>query len=417
MKRFFTVFQFELMSYLKNKSFMVSTLLIALLVGAAMFLPSVFDMSDMLGTESKKEQSQQDEEKEEDITKYGIVDVNGYFQGSSEMLQMVFEKSEFTFFDSEDALKKAVEKEDVDAGFLVKDDKSYQYYVVNKDIMGGDNEMFSAVMQTIHKQVYCVENQLDYTKMAAEYDCAIDYEETILGKDATDNYWYCYMLVIAILMIIVFYGVMIATSVTNEKSNRSIEVLVTSVSPNYLLFGKVFAGAVAAFCQVVIILGAALAGYGVNHEAWGNKLDVLLDIPSDVLLAFAAFGIGGFLFYAFLYGAVGALVSKTEDLNKVAGNLQMIIMVVYFVVLFQLTNVDGLPMKVCSYLPFSSYSAMFVRIAMGKVAAWEVAVSFVILVASTVFAGWIGAKIYRMGTLRYGNPIKITSALKSLKSE
>ena len=147
MKRFFTVFQFELMSYLKNKSFMVSTLLIALLVGAAMFLPSVFDMSDMLGTESKKEQSQQDEEKEEDITKYGIVDVNGYFQGSSEMLQMVFEKSEFTFFDSEDALKKAVEKEDVDAGFLVKDDKSYQYYVVNKDIMGGDNEMFSAVMQ------------------------------------------------------------------------------------------------------------------------------------------------------------------------------------------------------------------------------------------------------------------------------
>ena len=166
-----------------------------------------------------------------------------------------------------------------------------------------------------------------------------------------------------------------------------------------------------------IILGVALAGYGANHDAWGNKLDILLDIPADVLLAFTTFGIGGFIFYAFLYGAVGALVSKTEDLNKVAGNLQMIIMVVYFVVLFQLSNVDGIAMKVCSYLPFSSYSAMFVRIAMGNVAVWEIIVSFVILVVSIFAAGWIGAKIYRMGTLRYGNPIKLTSIIKNLGNE
>jgi ABC-2 type transport system permease protein len=97
---------------------------------------------------------------------------------------------------------------------------------------------------------------------------------------------------------------MIATSVTTEKSNRSIEVLVTSIDSKYLLFGKVIAGTLAVVVQMGSILAAALIGYSINKDAWGNKLDAFLDIPSDVLITFAVFGIGGFLFYAFCYGAV-----------------------------------------------------------------------------------------------------------------
>ena len=118
-----------------------------------------------------------------------------------------------------------------------------------------------------------------------------------------------------------------------------------------------------------------------------------------------------------MYGALGALVSKIEDLNKSAGTAQMLIMIVYFVVLFQLTNVDGVAMKVCSFLPFSSYSAMFARVAMGEVALWEIVVSAVILYVSVVIMGVIGGKIFRASTLRYGNPIKISTAIKNLRKE
>ena len=141
----------------------------------------------------------------------------------------------------------------------------------------------------------------------------------------------------------------------------------------------------------------------------------MFNIPAEVLISFAFFGLGGYLFYAFLYGAMGALVSKTEDISKSSGGLMMVVMIVYFIALLQLTNVDGIAMKVLSFLPISSYSAMFVRIAMGTVNTWEIIVSFVILVASIFGAGILGAKIYRMGTLRYGNPIKLTAALKDLK--
>ena len=134
-----------------------------------------------------------------------------------------------------------------------------------------------------------------------------------------------------------------------------------------------------------------------------------------MLLSFAFFGLGGYLFYGFLYGAMGALVSKTEDVSKSSGGLQVVIMVVYFFSLLQLMNIDGPVIKVLSFLPVSSYSTMFARIAMGTVAPWEVVVSFLILAASIVGTGVLGARLYRMGTLRYGNPIKLSTALKDLK--
>lgn len=412
MKRFFTVFEFELMSYIKNRSFMITTILVAVLLGAVTFLPRFIDMSDMLGISSEKEISS--DEKKEEPALLGLVDEKGYFSNTS-ILEQAFPNTQFVVMNSEKDLKKSVEKEETEAGFYVLDDMNYHYYVLNRDMSDERRVIFDELLGMVHKQVYCQENNLDYETFAANYEAPVNCDEQVLGKDAADNFWYCYALVIIIFMVIIIYGVMIATAVTSEKSNRSIEVLVTSIDSKYLLFGKVFAGAFAVVVQLTLILGAILVGYGINHEVWGDKLDMLLDIPVNVLITFGVFGIGGFLFYAFLYGALGALVSKTEDINKSVGSLQMIIMVVYFAVLLQLENVDGTIMKVCSYLPFSSYSAMFVRVGMGKVVTWEVVVSAIILYASIFFVGWLGAKIYRMGTLRYGNPIRFSNALKDIK--
>lgn len=422
MKKFLTVYEFELMSYLKNKSFVVTTIVLAVLLFGVMFLPRVFDISDMLGIESTKTEDVSGEDTNaedtgdvEAATGLGLVDEQGVFADVTVLEQAFGKDVTFQVMKNEKELKRAVEQEDVAAGFDVKDDLHYEYYVLNREMFDENQAIFEEVLSMMHQQRFCEEQGIDYASFMAEYNAPVDCTEQILGKDAEDNYWYCYALVIVIFMMIILYGVMVATSVTVEKSNRSIEVLVTSIDAKYLLFGKVFAGATAAIVQLGLILAAVLGGYGMNHTFWGDALDMVLDIPGEVLAAFAVFGIGGFLFYAFLYGAMGALVSKTEDINKTAGTLQMAIMLVYFVVLFQLQNPDGIVMKVCSFLPFSSYSAMFVRIGMGTVAMWEIVVSAVILFASIFGVGWLAAKIYRMGTLRYGNPIKLSTALKNMK--
>ena len=83
-------------------------------------------------------------------------------------------------------------------------------------------------------------------------------EMMILGKDSAQNYWYTYVLIFLLYFMIIFYGQMIAVSVTTEKSNRAIEILVTSVNSNSLIFGKVLAGAISGVVQAGIILGSAL---------------------------------------------------------------------------------------------------------------------------------------------------------------
>lgn len=419
MKKFLIVLEYELLNYFKNKSFVISTLVISIIAGIIMFVPSFVDMSSILGISTGKETvdtSGDDAVEETEKKNMLIYDKSGAFSDLA-MLNETFPDVKWEKAQSEEALKEAVEKENVDAGFVVNSMTAYDYYVFNKSIHDNEIYSFDSLMVVLNQMKYCADNELDYAQISEAFNPVIESEVKVLGKDMMSNYWYCYALVIIIFMIIILYGVMVATSVTQEKSNRTIEVLVTSTSTNALFFAKVFAGAISALVQCGIMFGTILVTYGINRDSWGGLLDPLLDIPADVLVIFALFGIGGFLFYTFIYGAMGALVSKTEDINKSSGSVQMVITIVYVVVLTQLTNVDGIFVKIASYLPISSYSAMFARVAMGNVAIWEIVISFVVLVISIILVGLLGAKIYRMGTLRYGNPIKLSNALKSLKQE
>lgn len=409
MKQFKTILKFELGNYFKSKSFIISTILICLIAAAIMFIPRITDA--IKGGSDKESNEEVDSD---DMRKLALFDAEDYVD--METLQGFFGKDvEFVICTSKDEVKEKVENESAEAGFAVNSLTDFDYFVFNKSMMDSDSEVFSEYMGMMVKMDYCERNNLDIEEfMSIEY-MPINVNEQILGKDSASNYWYCYILVIIIFMLIIMYGTTIASGITNEKSNRSIEILVTSTSSTAVLFGKVFAGAIASVFQVGVVALGLLGSYQVNKEYWGDGISMFLDIPGEVLVTFAVFGIGGFLVYAFLYGALGALVSKIEDLNKSAGTAQMIVTIVYIVVLIQLQNTDGIIMKVCSYLPISSYSAMFARVAMGSVAVWEVVLSAVILYASVVLMGFVGGKIFRASTLRYGNPIKLSKALKGLK--
>lgn len=416
MKKFITVLQFELKNYFKNKTYIITTLLLVFIVGILLTLPRFVDMSEFFGVPMDSLKKEKEEVPEEEYQKFALLDQNGFIKDQT-ILQVAFPETKWMIAKDIQEIKSLVEREEADCGFVVKSTTELEYYVINKGMMDSNTEIFKEILNTIGRQIYCQKNGLDYEAIQKAFNQPVNVKEQVLGKDTMKNYWYCYFLIIIIFMMIIFYCNMIATAITAEKSNRSIEVLVTSVNSNYLIFGKVIAGALAGVVQTGLIIAEILVLYKVNREYWNGELDMFMKIPAESLIAFAIFGLGGFLFYAFCYGAVGALVSKTEDLNKSTGGIQMLIMFVYFGVLMQLQNTDGIFIKVASFLPISSYSAMFARVALGKVEPWEVLVSFIILLLSVIGVGILGAKIYRMGTLRYGNPIKISQALKTLRQK
>ncbi len=413
MKKTGVILKYELGNYFGSKSYIISTILICLLCIGIMFAPRIIDSFKGSGNDTEESADKNDAEDEF----YLLYDPEGLVDTA--VASEYLEKTEVRKVDSLDALKEQVGNEESNAiaGFAINSVSDFDYYVYNKSMYDTNSQLFAEYMSMLVKLDYCTAHNLDIEEFLGMENAEIGIHENILGKDSTSNYWYCYILVIIVFMIIIMYGVQIATGVANEKSNRSIEIMVTTTSSVDLLFGKVFAGTIAALFQIGLVAVSLLGTYQINKEYWGEVGSMFLDIPSEVLIAFAVFGLGGFLIYAFLYGALGALVSKIEDLNKSAGTAQMLVMIVYIVVLLQLTNIDGVVMKVCSFLPISSYSAMFARVAMGSVEMWEIVVSAILLYASVVGMGIVGGKIFRNSTLRYGNPIKLSNALKDLKKK
>ena len=387
MRKIGIVLKYELKEYFASKGFMAFTLLLAIGAAVLLFLPRFVDMSGMTGVQVVGQGSAAGEtggdaagaqDGDRDVFLY--LDQAGVVR--EEVLQQMFPEEDWQAVADEAALVAGVENQEAQAGFVVTGATSYDYYVYNKAMTDTNTAIFDQAMKQFYRMDYCEKQNLDLAEIATMYDVPITIQEQILNKDTSSNFWYCYFLVIIVFMLIVMYGQMIAVSVTNEKSNRAIEVLVTSTSSNSLLFGKVIAGAIGGLFQAGVVLGAVLLSYQLNRQQWGGMLDMFLHVPGEVLVTFAVFGMGGYLFYAFLYGAMGALVSKTEDVSKSASGLMAVIMVVYFFSLVQLSNVEGPVIKILSFLPVSSYSTMFARIAMGTVAPWEIILSAVILAAS-----------------------------------
>lgn len=409
MKQFRNVLKFELGNYFKNKSFMMVTVLIAVILMGVIIVPTLIP-----GLLSKKGDTQSKPEDKE-LAVLALADPEQVLTDASLLTGKV--AGEWKIMDSEEAVRQAVEKGEAKAGFVLKSLTEYTYVVINNAMVDKTEPQFQEALRRLNVQTYLEEKGLTADDAQALENIQITGDTAVLGKDSSRNYTSTYILIFGLYFLILFYGQMIAVSVTTEKSNRAIEILVTSVSPNSLIFGKVLAGALASILQVLIILGGSFAAYSAVRGSWGGMLDVIFDIPGSTLAAFAAFGLLGYLLYAFIYGALGALVSKTEDISKSSSLITIIYVASFFIAIFGMMDSDSMMMKVASFIPFTSSNAMFIRVTMGSVAWWEVGISLVILAASTAIVGVFAAKLFRFGTLMYGNPIKLSTALKKLRQQ
>ena len=419
MKQFLNVLSFELSNYFKNKGYMITTILFSILLIIGLSLPSFFNMSKLipqLDQNSTESIESVEEISEEDKKSFVIIDNNNIFE-NLDILESAFLNSKWTKVTSLDEAEELIKLENVEAGFSVDSLTKYSYLVNNSGFTDTNQMIFENLLSSLGQQVYANEHNLNINDLQSVIHPSFDSDVTILGKDSANNFFYVYIFIFAMYMMILLYGQLIAVAVTSEKSNRAIEVLVTSANSNSLIFGKVIAAALASFIQVGVILASGMITYSLNSKAWNGLLDGIFKIPSNILLTFIIFGGLGYFFYSFIFGALGALVSKTEDISSSIGPITMIFVIVFFISMFGLSNSDSLLIKIASFIPFSSSMTMLIRVAMGTVSNFEIVISFIILLASPILTALASAKIYRLGTLMYGNPIKLRNALKWFKKE
>jgi len=247
-----------------------------------------------------------------------------------------------------------------------------------------------------------------------------------------------------LFMFIIIYGNMIMRSVIEEKTSRIIEIIISSVKPVQLMLGKIIGTSLAGITQFVIwvILGGIAmtiisAIFGIDMTQMQTPQQELIDqamsdpntnekvqmlfteltsLPiANLLIMFVLFFIGGYLLYSSLYAAIGAAVDNETDTQQFMLPILMpLILAVYVGVFTVIEDPHGTVSTVFSFIPFTSPVVMLMRIPFG-VPIWQQLISLLILVGTFTFTVWFASKIYRVGILMYGKKPTYKELFKWLK--
>ena len=247
-----------------------------------------------------------------------------------------------------------------------------------------------------------------------------------------------------VYMFIIFFGGQVMQGVSEEKTNRIIEVIISSVKPFQLMMGKIIGVSLVALTQFVLwilLTGALYLGFSafmglsspeilssgtvmsqqigsndiMNNEAVQNIIQIAHSIDFGTIIGcFLIFFILGYLLYATLYAAIGSLVDNNTDSQQFTLPVTVPLIVAIISSFYIVNNPDSSLSVWLSMIPFTSPISMMVRIPFG-VPIWQIVLSVVILAGTFVAMTWFAAKIYRTGILMYGKKLSYKEIFKWLK--
>lgn len=413
MKQFFQVLKFEYGNYIKNKVFLGITLALVIGIGIFLFFPRI---SSLLGS------SEEAPAEEQQKTVMGVQVKEGEDDsGVLSFLTTALPEYEIRQAQEEgEALNEAVLQGKYDCAVVVLTPLTYQYVVNNQNLYDTTTSRIEEALLEHYQIQKLAQSKVPTESIDDILHAQVTGETVSTGKNQMESFFYTYILMFMLYISIVLYGQLVATGVAAEKSSRAMELLITAARPVNLMCGKIIGIGLAGLTQMLVILGSGFLFYNLNRGDWANNPLVasIFDMPLSILLYTVLFFVLGFFIYAFLFGALGSLASRSEDINTLTMPVLLVFIAAFFLVMFSMSsgNVDSPLMVVCSYIPFVSPMAMFTRIAMGGVQWWEIVISVAILVISTGLVAVISAAIYRIGVLLYGKPPKMKEVWKMIRN-
>jgi ABC-2 type transport system permease protein len=215
---------------------------------------------------------------------------------------------------------------------------------------------------------------------------------------------------------VVFYGVNVAHSVVSDKTSRVFEVLLASAKPESLMLGKLLGvGAVGLTQMGVWIAFVLLLSASSLWMALGLGGLAAYGVTPLQLIFFVLYFLLGFFFYSALSAGLGATVSQESEVQQFAMIIVLPQVVGLMLIVYILSNPGAWPVVVLSLFPPCTPIVMSLRMAAMPVPAWQLALSLVLMVASTYGVVWIASKIYRVGILMYGKRPTLPEMLRWLK--
>lgn len=320
-------------------------------------------------------------------------------------------------------------------------------YTHNSSTMHIEENISSQLEKTvedIRRQNYNIEN-LDEIIESLNVDISLPTYRINENEDSSSSSFLAYVIGMAmsilLYMFLLLYGQLVMTSIIEEKNNRVLEIMVSSIKPEQLMLGKILGIGSVALTQVLIwgLIMISMSAYilpnmlpteilnevtafntgGLNAHSAQNDIELIqaLSILSNVgyiiniLIYLILFLIGGFLFYAAINAAIGSSVDNIQDASQLQIVTVVPILLGFVLSMSSVSDPNSTFATILSMIPFTAPMTMMTRISFG-IPTWEIVTSLIILYLSFIGMVWIAAKIYRVGIFMYGKKPTIKELIK-----
>jgi len=217
------------------------------------------------------------------------------------------------------------------------------------------------------------------------------------GEEGKQNFMMVFLsafvFILLLMMMVIYSGQMLVRSLIEEKSNRLIEILISSCSSEELLAGKIIGLASLGFTQILIwsLIGIGLIGSAlVPSGAFENILPMLL------------YFVIGFIFYTTIFVGIGSIVSTEQEAQQITTYISLILILPVVIAVPAIQNPDSMIVKILSFIPFTIPSIMLLRFKIETVQLIDIIITLSIMILSILLTLKLSAKIFRIGILSYG---------------
>ncbi len=438
MKNIFLITRREYLTQVKKKSFVILTLLApVLMIAFAAFITFLFKANESSST-------------------FNVIDKSGLFVGNLKSDQSI--KYVFVPRENEKALTSTLKDMDGIEGLLIipelKDNnfdelEKNSKLLINKKIgfetkMSVVADLSRIIKQEKIKKLGISEDQI--ISLDKNFDLntqnVVDNNKADSDLDFGIKSGLSMVLMYAVFMFIIIYGVRVMRSVLEEKNNRVVEIIISSVKPFELMMGKILGVTLVALTQFSIwitmsVLGAIFLNTGFSamqkqipggeqsaemiekfdiQQTASEVSHILLDMNYPLIIfVFIIFFLLGYIFYSSMYAAIGSAVDNETETQQFTLFAIIPLMIGMYGSFTIMNNPEGPLGFWLSIIPFTSPVAMIARIPFG-VPGWQIALSIFLLVISTLLMIYIAAKVYRVGILMYGNKASAKEIWKWIRS-
>jgi len=374
-----TIIKKEYKMIVKKKSFLISTILTPIIMAGFIFLPML--ITKVFAVESKNQ------------TKDNLIEV----------------------------YKKKILDKEVDGFLLIPKDikkaRQISFFALNISDFETNKYIGSAVQKIISRQILD-EQQID-PEIVEEATRSINFETFKVKKDRVTKassgmeYLMSIFMLTILFSIIMAYGQLIMRGVLEEKSNRIIEILISSTNTRSLFYGKIIGIGLAGLTQVALWI---LIGFiFFSQTSFDINENILSFISLELAIYFVIFFILGYFMYSILFSLVGASVNTDQEAQQFAAPITYLLIIPFILGIMVTQNPNSVPVVIASLFPLFSPTLMFMRIGVAIPSFFQILISIILCILTIMFMAWLGAKIFRTGLLMYGKKPSIKEILKWIR--